>query len=90
MVEEYASIMKNDVWEVVPWPEGKSVIGSKWIYKIKHAADGSVEKFKARFVANGFSQKEGVDYNETFTPITRYTSIRVVISIVAKIGWKIC
>jgi hypothetical protein len=89
MVEEYASIMKNDVWEVVPRPEGKSVIGSKWIYKIKHVADGSVEKFKARFVAKGFSQKEGIDYDETFAPVARYTSIRAVISIAAEMGWKI-
>ena len=46
MVEEYSSIMKNDVWDVVPRPEGKFVVSPKWIYKIKHAADGSVEKFK--------------------------------------------
>jgi hypothetical protein len=56
MMEEYASIMKNDVWEVVPRPKGKKVVGSKWIYKVKHAADGSVDKYKARFVAKGFSQ----------------------------------
>ena len=64
-VEEYQSIMKNDVWEVVPTPEGKSVVTSKWLFKIKHAADGSIEKYKARFVARGFSQKEGIDYDET-------------------------
>jgi hypothetical protein len=84
MVEEHASIMKNDVWEVVPRPEGKSVVGSRWIYKIKHAANGSIEKFKARFMAKGFSQKEGVDYDETFAPIARYTSIKVVISLAAR------
>jgi len=55
MHEEYQSIMKKDVWDVVPRPEGKSVITSKWIYKIKHAANGSIEKHKARFVARGFS-----------------------------------
>jgi hypothetical protein len=55
MMEEYASIMKNDVWEVVPRPEGKKVVGSKWIYKVKHATDGSVDKYKARFMAKGFS-----------------------------------
>jgi hypothetical protein len=80
---------KNDVWEVVPQLEGKSVIGSKWIYKIKHIADGSVEKFKAWFVAKGFSQKDGIDYDETFAPVARYTSIMVVISIAAEMGWKI-
>ena len=60
MIEEYQLIMKNDVWDVVPRPEGKSVVTSKWIDKIKHDADGSIEKYKARFVARGFSQKEGI------------------------------
>jgi hypothetical protein len=72
MVEEYASIMKNDVWEIVPRPEGKSVVTSRWLYKIKHVADGSVEKFKAHFVVWGFSQVEGVDYEETFTSCSLY------------------
>ena len=55
MVEEYSSIMTNDVWEVVPRPQDRSVVGSRWIYKIKYAADGSIEKFKARFVAKGYA-----------------------------------
>ena len=55
MIEEYQSIMKNDVWDVVLRLEGKSVVTSKWIYKIKHATDGNIEKYKARFVARGFS-----------------------------------
>ena len=66
MLEKYQSTMKNDVWDVVSRPEGKSVVTSKWIYKIKHDADRSIEKYKARFVARGFSQKEGIDYEETF------------------------
>jgi len=82
-VEEYASIIKNNVWEVVPRPEGKSGVTSRWLYKIKHAVDGSIKKFKVKFVARGLSQIEGVDYDETFTPVARYTSIRSLISIVA-------
>jgi hypothetical protein len=89
MMEEYSSIVKNDVWDVVLRPEGKSLVTSRWLYKIKYVVDGSIEKFKARFVAQGFSQVEGVDYDETFTPIARYTLIKVVISIAAEMGWKI-
>jgi hypothetical protein len=59
MMEEYASIMKNDVWEVVPRPKDKKVVGSKWIYKFKHATNGSVDKYKSHFVAKGFSHRRG-------------------------------
>ena len=58
--------MKNDVWDIVPRQKRKSVVTSKWIYKIKHATDGSIKKYKVRFGARGFSQEEGVDYDETF------------------------
>ena len=89
MIEEYQSIMKNDVWDVVPKPDGKSVVTSKWIHKIKHAANGSIEKYKAIFVARGFSHKEGIDYEETFAPVARYTSVRSVIALAAVMKWKI-
>ena len=57
-MEEYELIMKNDVWDIVLKPKNKSVVSSKWIYKIKHDADGSIEKYKSRFVARGFSRKK--------------------------------
>ena len=69
--------------------KGKSVVTSKWIYKIKHAADGSIEKYKEIFVSRGFSQKEGIDYEETFAPVARYTSIRSVLSLAVVMKWKI-
>ena len=75
MVEEYDSIVRNSAWEIVPRPEGKSVVGSRWIYKVKQAADGSVEKYKARFVARGFSQIEGIDYEETVAPVVRVDGV---------------
>jgi len=65
------------------------VVGSRWIYKIKYAADDSVEKYKARFVAKGYSQKEGIDYEETFALVAKYTSIRTMISLAAERGWEI-
>jgi hypothetical protein len=76
MTEEYQSIMNNEVWEIVPRPKSKDVVSSRWLFKIKHAADGSIEKYKARFVARGFSQKEGIDYEKTFAPVARYTLTR--------------
>jgi hypothetical protein len=89
MIEESESTLKNVVWEVVPRPQSKSVVTSKWIYKIKHAADGSVEKFKARFVARVFSQKEGIDYDEIFAPVAKYTSIRIIISLASFFYWRL-
>ena len=89
MMEEYQSIMKNDIWDVVLRPKGKSVVTFKWIFKIKHAADGSVEKYKARFVSRGLSQKESIDYEETFALVSRYTSIRAIISLAYVMGCKL-
>ena len=89
MIEEYQSIMKNDALDVVPRPEGQSFVTSKWIYKIRHAADGSIENYKAIFVARGFFQKEGIDYEETFAPIAKYTSIRSVLTLAAVMKWKV-
>ena len=73
--------MNNYVWDIVPKPKGKSVVDSKWIYKIKHAVDGSIEKYKAKFVARGFYEKEGIDDEETFAPVARYTSIRTIMAL---------
>ena len=73
----------------MPRLEGKKVVGSRWIYKVKHAADGSMEKYKARFVAKGFSQKEGIDYEETFALVARYSSIQTIISLASEMGWLV-
>jgi hypothetical protein len=89
MLEEYMSIIKNNVWDIVPRPKDKSMVSSKWIYKIKHATDGSVENLKAIFLARGFTQKEGINYEETFSPVVRYTSIRAIISLGFVHGWKV-
>jgi hypothetical protein len=89
MTEEYHSIMKNDVWDIFPRSKGNFVVTSKWIYKIKHAIDGSVEKYKVGFVARGFYRVEGVDYEETFSPVCQYTSIHTIISVTASMGWRL-
>eukprot|EP00253_Pinus_taeda_P004513 PITA_04513 len=74
MVEEYDSIVQNSVWDVVLRPEDKLVVSSHWIYKVKKATNGTVEKHKAIFVARGFLQVEGIDYDETFAHVARIDS----------------
>jgi hypothetical protein len=89
MMEEYHFIMKNDVWDIVMRPKGKSIVTSKWIYKTKHIAYGSIKKHKEIFVSRGFSQVEGIYYEEKFTLVSRYTSIRMIISLIASMGWRL-
>ena len=74
---------------MVPRPQERSIVGSRWFYKVKYAVDGNIKKFKAKFVAKGYAQKEGIDYEQTFTPVARYTSIRSVISLAVQMGWEI-
>jgi hypothetical protein len=89
MMEEYLSIMKNDVWDIVLRLEGKYIVTSKWIYNIKHTSDTIIENHKAIFVARGFSQVEGMDYEEIFAHVARYTSIQMIVSLTTFMGWKL-
>ena len=89
MVEKYDSIIRNSAWELVLRPVGKSVVGSMWIYKVNQAIDGSVEKQKARLLAKGFSRVEGIDYDENFALVARYSSIRSILALSVQMGWKI-
>ena len=81
--------MKNDVSDIVPRPERKSFLTSRWLYKINHVADGSVEKYKSRFVSRGFSKKESIDYEDTFVQIAKYSTIISIISLASVLGWKL-
>ncbi|CAN1345150.1 Retrovirus-related Pol polyprotein from transposon TNT 1-94 [Linum perenne] len=89
MQDEYNALMRNNTWSLVACPTNVNLVGCKWIFRIKRNSDGTVQRHKARLVAQGFSQEAGVDYFETFSPVIRPTTIRLVLSIALSKGWII-
>ncbi len=83
MQKEYDSLMTNNTWTLVPLPVGRKLVSCKWVFKIKQGANGEVERYKARLVARGFTQTYGVDYNKTFTLVTKFISIRCIFALTA-------
>ena len=89
MDEEMDALEANATWELVPLPKDKNAIGYKWVYKVKHNVDGSVNRYKARLVVKGYAQTYGIDYEETFSPVARMATVRAVIAMAASKGWSL-
>jgi hypothetical protein len=89
MDREMATLEEAHTWRMVPRPLGKNIVGSKWVFRIKHKADGSIDKHKACLVARGFTQVYGLDYFNTYSPVVRLTSICLILAIAARYDWDI-
>jgi len=89
MDEEMAALWANQTWTLVPLPPGQTPVGCKWVFVVKHAADGTIDRLKARLVARGFTQQQGLDYEETFSPVAKLNTVRVLISVAVHRRWPL-
>ena len=89
MNEELAAFQRTHTWDLVPMPPGANPISCKWIYKIKTKSDSFIEQYKICLVAKGFTQEYGIDYEETFSPVVKMTSIRTLIAFAAARRWSL-
>ena len=89
MEEEMESMKVNHVWGLIYLPPNRKAIGNKWVLRIKRKMDGTIERYKTHLVVKGYTQQEGIDYEETFSPVVRFASIRLILSIVAHMDLKL-
>lgn len=89
MIEELDSIYQNHTWSLTPATAEMNILGCRWIFTVKLNADGSLNKLKARLVAKGFKQEEGVDFIETYSPVVRTSTIRIVLAVATSLDWSI-
>ncbi|WKA10803.1 hypothetical protein VitviT2T_028358 [Vitis vinifera] len=89
MEKEFSALQRNNTWHLVPPPSNGNIIGCKWVYKLKYKPDGTVDRYKARLVAQGFTQTLGLDYFETFSPIVKASTIRIILVVALSFNWSV-
>ena len=89
MEEEIQAFRQNHTWTLVPRPSHKNIVGCRWVFKTKLLPNGSIERYKVRLVAKGYTQQADLDFNETFSPIIKPATVRFILSLAATSGWSL-
>ena len=87
MDKEFEALQRQGTWTLVPPSASQNIVGYKWVFKLKHNSDGSISRYKARLVAKGFHQQYGVDFEETFSPVIKPPTVRIILSLAVQFNW---
>lgn len=89
MQYEFDALIKHGTWSLCPKPQHRNLIRNKWVYNIKRKSNGSIDRFKARLMAKGFDHHNGIDYTETFSPVIKLVTIRLIFALDLQFDWKV-